>query len=166
MQPGAVLFFFFSPFSVFKNYCKSVHSFLFGTAARQWSSQADHMLFSHYGTQALVFPKQPLCAATAAKIYLQHHQLLEVSRGERKCKKKHKTRAGSVYSQRVWVSAPVFLCRPAQRTRSSPAQPPEERQFNKVLIQSTKWLIANYASSYYVCQRKAADSHNLYAAAS
>lgn len=87
MQPGAVLFFFFSPFSVFKNYCKSVHSFLFGTAARQWSSQADHMLFSHYGTQALVFPKQPLCAATAAKIYLQHHQLLEVSRGERKCKK-------------------------------------------------------------------------------
>lgn len=87
MQPGAVLFFFFSPFSVFKNYCKSVHSFLFGTAARQWSSQADHMLFSHYGTQALVFPKQPLCAATASKIYLQHHQLLEVSRGERKCKK-------------------------------------------------------------------------------
>lgn len=90
MQPGAVLLFFFSPFSVFKNYCKSVHSFLFGTAARQWSSQADHMLFSHYGTQALVFPKQPLCAATAAKIYLQHHQLLEVSRGERKCKKSTK----------------------------------------------------------------------------
>lgn len=109
MQPGAVLFFFFSPFSVFKNYCKSVHSFLFGTAARQWSSQADHMLFSHYGTQALVFPKQPLCAATAAKIYLQHHQLLEVSRGERKCKKAQNQSWLSLLTEGVSFSSSLSL---------------------------------------------------------
>jgi len=59
--------------------CSILYIFFLCTAAKHWSAQADHTLFSHCETQALTFPPQSVSFGTAEKIYLllRHHQLLE-----------------------------------------------------------------------------------------
>lgn len=47
--------------SLKKKLKKKQLSFFLSTAARQWSGQADSTLFSHYETQALMFPTQSVC---------------------------------------------------------------------------------------------------------
>lgn len=85
-------------------------------------------------------------------MHLQHHQPAEVTE-VRQTAQKHKTRGGGMDSQRVSASAPISPCRPARRTRWSPALPPGIREKMNVGLQVmimflTSFFTINYLSEY------------------